>query len=101
MHDHPGGVSVAVTGGHLRFTDQNGKVTEVFAKAGEARWFPPFKHKVENLGDEPYNAVYIGLKGKLAAAGGSHPDSPDSEQIAQILVEYSRAATENLNPRQR
>jgi beta-alanine degradation protein BauB len=65
MHDHPGGVVVVITGGHLKFTDQNGKVTEVFAKSGEARWFPPFKHKVENLGDEPYNAVYIGIKGRV------------------------------------
>jgi quercetin dioxygenase-like cupin family protein len=89
MHDHPGGVSVSVTGGHLRFTDQNGKVTEVYAKAGEARWFPPFKHKVENLGDEPYNGVYIGMKGKLAASGNElQPYSPVSpEQLAKILAE--------------
>jgi beta-alanine degradation protein BauB len=97
MHDHPGGVVVVISGGHLRFTDQSGKVTEVFAKAGEARWFPPFKHKVENLGDEPYNAVYVGVKGKLAAASGSN--SPDSEQIAQILAEYSRAVTEKVSSR--
>lgn len=45
MHDHPGGVSVSVTGGHLRFTDPSGKVTEVYAKAGEARWFPPSSTK--------------------------------------------------------
>src|SRR5271155_730371 len=68
MHDHPAGVSVSVTGGHLRFTDANGKVTEVYAKAGEARWFPPHKHTVENLGDESYNGVYIGIKGKLETA---------------------------------
>jgi hypothetical protein len=55
-------VVVVITGGHLKFTDQNGKITEVYAKAGESRWFPPFKHRVENLGDEPYNAVYIGIK---------------------------------------
>ena len=94
MHEHPGGVSVSVTGGHLRFTDQNGKVTEVFAKAGEARWFPPFKHKVENLGDEPYNAVYIGIKGKLAAsASDPKQDSPVSaERLAKILADYAQAA---------
>src|SRR5579863_6861393 len=69
MHDHPGGVVVVVTGGHLRFTDANGKVTEVFSKAGEARWFPPFKHKVENVGDEPYNAVYVGMKNKVTEVG--------------------------------
>jgi hypothetical protein len=92
MHDHPGGVVVVVTGGHLRFTDQNGKVTEVYAKEGEARWFPPFKHKVENIGDEPYNAVYIGIKGKLAAFDPKLDSPPNAEQIAEILTEYSRAA---------
>jgi quercetin dioxygenase-like cupin family protein len=88
MHDHPAGVSVSVTGGHLRFTDEYGKVTEVYAKAGEARWFPPHKHKVENLGDEPYNGVYIGIKGKLAAsASDPKSDSPlTAEQLAQILA---------------
>jgi quercetin dioxygenase-like cupin family protein len=93
MHDHPGGVSVSVTGGHLRFTDQDGKVTEVYAKAGEARWFPPHKHKVENLGDEPYNGVYIGIRGKLAArASNSKQDSgPSPGQIAEILADHARA----------
>ena len=85
MHDHPGGVVVVITGGHLRFTDQNGKVTEVYAKEGESRWFPPFKHKVENLGDEPYNAVYIGIKGKLAtaAAQSQHPPA-NAEEVAKL-----------------
>jgi quercetin dioxygenase-like cupin family protein len=92
MHDHPGGVVVVVTGGHLKFTDQNGKVTDVFSKEGEARWFPPFKHKVENIGDEPYNAVYVGIKGKLAADLHPNPDSPpNADQIAAILAEYARA----------
>jgi quercetin dioxygenase-like cupin family protein len=93
MHDHPGGVSVSVTGGHLRFTDQNGKVTEVYAKAGEARWFPPFKHKVENLGDEPYNGVYIGIKGKSTTAGaGRNQDAPPTDdELAKIMVEYAGA----------
>jgi beta-alanine degradation protein BauB len=68
MHDHPGGVVVVITAGHLRFTDQNGKVTEVFAKPGESRWFPAFKHKVENLGDTSYNAVYIGMRAKSVAS---------------------------------
>ena len=92
MHDHPGGVVVVLSAGHLRFTDQNNKVTEVFAKPGEARWFPPFKHKVENLGDEPYNAVYIGIKGKLTAAA-TQPgmDSRAAQQMAKILMEYAQA----------
>jgi quercetin dioxygenase-like cupin family protein len=77
IHDHPGGVVVVITGGHLRFTDQNGTVTEVFSKPGESRWFPPFRHKVENVGDTPYNAVYIGMKTKQTA-GGTDPGNNSS-----------------------
>lgn len=62
LHAHPGGVVVVLTEGHLRFTDEHGKTQEVFAKPGESRWYPPFKHRVENLGDTSYNAVYIAVK---------------------------------------
>src|ERR1700720_1314591 len=71
LHSHMGGVVVVLTAGHLRFTDENGKIQEVFAKPGDPRWFPPFKHKVENLGDTAYNAVYIGIKSKHLANGAS------------------------------
>ena len=76
LHDHPGGVVVSITEGHLRFTDESGKTREVFAKPGEVRWYAPFKHKVENLSDNTYDAVYVGIKGKLAAvAAKSSPRS--------------------------
>jgi len=90
LHDHPGGVVVVITGGHLRFTDQNGTVTEVFSKAGESRWFPPFRHKVENVGDSPYNAVYIGIKAKQSASNsGTRADAlAIDEQTAKIIAEY-------------
>jgi len=64
MHSHPGGVVVYVSAGHLKLTDENGKVTEVNATPGESRYFPPFHHKVENLSDKPFDAVYVGLKMK-------------------------------------
>jgi quercetin dioxygenase-like cupin family protein len=64
MHDHPGGVVVYITEAHLKFIEQDGNVKEVYAKPGEARFFPPFKHRVENLADTPFDAVYIGLKMK-------------------------------------
>jgi hypothetical protein len=95
LHDHPGGVVVNLTAGHLKFTDQNGKVQEVHAKAGESRWFPPVKHKVENLGDETYNAVYIAIKSKSTTAT-SRPerDSPViGAEIAKVLMEYAEAST--------
>jgi len=92
LHDHPGGVVVNLTGGHLKFTDENGKVHEVFAKAGESRWFPAVKHKVENLGDETYNAVYIAIKGKTMTAGSvAKPDFSASQQVAKVLSDYARS----------
>jgi beta-alanine degradation protein BauB len=97
MHEHPAGVSVALSDGHLRFTDPKGKVTEVYAKRGDARWFPPHKHEVENLGDEPYNAVYIGIKGKVTqVAGDPKPDSPVSaDQLAKILADYAQSTAKH------
>src|SRR5258708_38339771 len=89
LHDHPGGVVVNLTAGHLRFTDQNGKVHEVFAKAGESRWFPPVRHRVENLGDETYNAVYIAIKGKVNTAS-TRPDQESpaiAGQMAKVVME--------------
>ena len=64
MHSHPAGVAVYISEGHFKFTDAEGKVIEAHAKAGEARWFPAFKHKVENLSDKPFDGVYIEVKGK-------------------------------------
>jgi quercetin dioxygenase-like cupin family protein len=89
MHEHPGGVVVVVTAGHLKFTDESGKVTEVFAKPGEARWFAPFKHRVENVGDTAYNAVYIGIKGKKDVISGQDP-SP--KELLGYLLGYRTVA---------
>jgi quercetin dioxygenase-like cupin family protein len=86
LHDHPGGVVVSITEGHLRFTDESGKTREVFAKPGEARWYPPFKHKVENLGDTTYRAVYIGVKSKTISTS-SEPGISDDE-IPKVLSQY-------------
>lgn len=86
LHAHPGGVVVILTAGHLRFTDENGKTQEVSAKAGEARWFPPFKHKVENLGDTAYSAVYIGIKSKKLAETSTNMGAMDLDEKTKALV---------------
>jgi quercetin dioxygenase-like cupin family protein len=96
LHAHIGGVVVVLTAGHLRFTDENGKTKEVFAKPGESRWYPPFKHKVENLGDTTYNAVYIGIKSKHLAneisqkAGSSEMGM--NEQTKKLVADALLAA---------
>jgi quercetin dioxygenase-like cupin family protein len=93
LHDHPGGVVVSITEAHLRFTDENGKVREVFAKPGEARWYPPFKHRVENLGDTTYRAVYIGIRDKANAANDptEHTVAMD-EETKRIVAAFLPAS---------
>jgi quercetin dioxygenase-like cupin family protein len=94
LHDHPGGVVIILTGGHLRFTDQNGVVREVFAKPGESRWFPPLKHRVENLGDTTVNSVYIGIKTRASAANASPATGqpPMDARTRKILTDYILAS---------
>jgi beta-alanine degradation protein BauB len=94
LHAHPGGVVVVLTGGHLRFTDENGKTQEVYAKAGESRWFPPFKHQVENLGDTAYNAVYIGIKSHRATNQARLSDLPLTDEETRKLISEALVAAE-------
>jgi beta-alanine degradation protein BauB len=91
LHAHPGGVVVVLTAGHLRLTDENGKSQEVYAKPGEARWYPPFKHRVENLGETSYDAVYIGIKSKhlnneMSQKAGSSPTEAELDARTKKLV---------------
>ena len=90
LHEHPGGVVVVITGGHLRFTDESGKVQDVYAKPGEARWFAPFKHKVENVGDTPYNAVYVGVKGRNVISGAGAPVT--DEDVRALVTALAASA---------
>ena len=93
MHEHPGGVVVILSEAHLRFTDEKGKVREVFSKPGEARWYPPFHHRVENLGDTPYDAVYVGIKGLSSASiGAKDPMSAMDEETKKMVAGIVAAA---------
>ena len=94
LHQHPQGVIVNLTDGHLRFSDATGKVQEVYSKRGEARWFPPFHHTVENLSDEAYSGVYIAVKEKESAQS-SRPSQGDSDAEAVLLLKKYLLATSN------
>lgn len=90
MHAHMGGVVVNITGGHMRMTDENGKVREVRSLPGEARWFPPFQHSVENLENVSTNSVYVGIKHYHADSaykdGAPVMDSKTRALVAQTLA---------------
>jgi hypothetical protein len=55
----------------------------VYSKPGEARWFPPFRHTVENLGETSYSGVYIAVKGSTAV---NRQSLQADEQAARILA---------------
>ena len=93
LHEHPGGVVVILTAAHLRFTDENGKTRDVFSKPGEARWYPPFHHRVENVGDTAYDAVYVGIKGMTNASAGSGNPMDAMDEETRKLVAQLMAAT--------
>jgi hypothetical protein len=89
MHSHPQGVVVNISAAHLLFTDEDGKTHEVYSSPGEARWFPPFRHTVENLGDTQYSGVYIGVKIGQPANQKLEQHAPyRDEQAAKILAAY-------------
>jgi quercetin dioxygenase-like cupin family protein len=90
MHAHMGGVVVNITAGHMRMTDEHGKVREVRSLPGEARWFPPFKHSVENLEGASTNSVYVGIKHYHSDSahkdGAPVMDSKTKALVAQALA---------------
>jgi quercetin dioxygenase-like cupin family protein len=94
MHEHPGGVVVSLTEAHLRFTDENGKTREVYSKAGEVRWYPPFKHRVENLGDTTYDAVYVGVKERISVSSdeSADPTVAVDEETRKAVMAYLLAS---------
>jgi quercetin dioxygenase-like cupin family protein len=97
LHEHPGGVVVSLTEGHLRFTDENGKTREAYAKPGEVRWYAPFKHRVENLSDTAYDAVYVGIKGKTTIASSGTEREGDVATLdgatRKVLAQYGLTST--------
>ncbi|HET6552632.1 MAG TPA: cupin domain-containing protein [Dyella sp.] len=62
MHSHPANVVVFVTGGKVKSTTSEGKVTEAEVKAGEARWSDAVTHSNENVGTASTKAVVVELK---------------------------------------
>jgi len=62
-HNHPYSVALYLTDGKIKFTDANGKTQEATAKAGENTYTPAQVHTPENVGDAPFEAILVELKG--------------------------------------
>ena len=62
MHSHPAAVTYYITGGKLRTTLPDGKVTEVETKPGEARWSDGVTHANENIGTADAHVIVVEMK---------------------------------------
>jgi quercetin dioxygenase-like cupin family protein len=62
MHSHPENVVYFVTGGKIKTTTSDGKVTETTRKPGEVLWSAPITHSNQNVGTTAEKVIVIELK---------------------------------------
>jgi mannose-6-phosphate isomerase-like protein (cupin superfamily) len=62
MHEHPESVIYALNSGTVRFTDPDGKTTDVEFKPGQCVWRGAEKHEPQNIGKTDVHAIQIELK---------------------------------------
>ena len=62
-HSHPNAVVTYLTDGRIKMLLANGKTATRTGKAGQAEWTPAGIHTPTNLGDKPFEAILVELKG--------------------------------------
>jgi quercetin dioxygenase-like cupin family protein len=67
-HSHPNSVVTYLTDGRIKMLLGNGKTVTQTGKAGQAEWTPAGVHTPTNLGDKPFEAILVELKGPASHA---------------------------------
>ena len=62
-HSHPDSVVTYLNDGHIKMLLGNGKTIMSTGKAGEAQFTPAGVHTPTNVGDKPFDAILVELKG--------------------------------------
>lgn len=62
-HSHPDSVVTYLNDGHIKMLLENGKTIMSTGKAGEAQFTPAGVHTPTNVGDKPFDAILVELKG--------------------------------------
>lgn len=63
-HSHPDSVVTYLSSGQIKMELPGGKTTLSTAKAGDSVFTPAGIHTPTNVGDKPFDAVLVELKGK-------------------------------------
>ena len=72
MHDHlVPRIVIFLTDQHAKVTRADGSTVQVNRKAGDAVYFPPERHAVENLSDKPFETIEVELKSAPGSDGGA------------------------------
>ena len=64
-HSHPNAVVTYLTDGKIKMVLGNGKTVVMTGKAGQTEWTPAGVHTPTNIGDAPFEAVLVELKGPM------------------------------------
>jgi hypothetical protein len=105
MYFHRAGVIVAVTAGHIKFMDDNGKIKISSYLPGDARWVQAVRHTAENLEDSGYGAIFIEIKADTRMGASSPPnrkngtpgsDGPTQETIRRALSSFGLFSLQEL-----
>ncbi len=87
-HSHPALVNVFLTDVNARNTTDDGKTTDVKAKAGDAAWRGPLTHVSKNVGDKPLEGILVEPKHPHSARpAGSADETTFPNSVAKVLFE--------------
>lgn len=62
-HSHPDAVVTYLNDGHIKMLLGNGRTIMSDGKAGDAQFTPAGVHTPTNMGDKPFDAILVELKG--------------------------------------
>lgn len=80
-HGHPNSVNLYLTDANAGITTEDGKATNIQAKAGATAWRPATTHVYENVGDKPIEGILV------------EPKKPDSARPAGSADETTLPGT--------
>jgi beta-alanine degradation protein BauB len=92
-HSHPDGVNIFLTDVHYRNTSEDGKSTELQAKAGTAAWRPALTHVTENIGDKPLEGILVEPKQPHSSRPANSVDVttlPIGGKLAKVVFENEK-----------
>ena len=62
MHGHPAGVGIFLTEASCRFTYPDGSTEDISGTSGQVIAFDAVEHLPENLGDQPFEVLFVEVK---------------------------------------